>query len=252
MPLKTFQPTQPKDKGASVTVRVSNPPDGPFSSISRRKNPAERLQGGLFFLIALGIGLWAITRLRPSKDIGSLSKQSGIGEVSRFRIERGNADRVRAIIHDFLSEARRDEWFGKAVLSILAGNHIDPRNQSATAAWLHMLVNEQLPTTPDPAGYESITSPVELMRIWAEQGLSGLQKVPADCDDKTILLAAMAFHAGIPAQVCLLDTDGDGEFDHAGVILQVEGREVYAETVVPGVPLGWIPPHKTREVVFVP
>lgn len=82
--------------------------------------------------------------------------------------------------------------------------------------------------------------------VLADSGL-----IVHNCDDKTLLLSALYFHAGIPSEIVIVDSDGDGVMDHAGVVATVNGRRVFAETVVPGRPLGWEPDIKGKEVLFI-
>lgn len=253
MPMKGFSAAAGNNKGATVSVRVQNPPDSPFPGLRLKRNPAEGIPTGLIFLGGLLGLLWMLSRLRPRNDLGELSKgQPGVGQISKFKIEPGNADRVRAVIHTFLARNRRDAWFAQAVRSLLVQNHIDMENQLAVAQFLHNVVDNVIPNRPDPDGFESIISPEELMTRWVRVGTQGLTGVPLDCDDKTLFLASLAHHAGISADVVLLDTDGDGVHDHAGVVMYLGGHEVFAETTVPGVQLGWEPPYKSREVIHVP
>lgn len=253
MPLKGFSPASPNAKGATVSVRVQNPPESPWPPLHRKQNPVERIPPGLWFLGGVLALLWIVSKLRPTANLGSLNaKQSGVGQISKFKIEPGNAERVRSVIHSFLERAQNDKWFGQAVYSLLIQNHVDTSDQLAVATFLHHVVNDVIPTKPDPDGFESIVSPEELMTRWARLGTAGMIGLPTDCDDKTLFLAAMAYHAGIDADVVLLDTDGDGQYDHAGVIMRLGGREVFAETVLPGVQLGWEPQYRSREVIHVP
>ena len=51
----------------------------------------------------------------------------------------------------------------------------------------------------------------------------------------------MGRSAGIQSSVTFLDTDGDGEIDHAMTVFILDGTAVHAETTIPGAPFGWRP-----------
>lgn len=255
MALKGFTPASPSTKGAAVSVKIQNPPESPWPTLRKKHNPTERIPKGLLFLVGLLGAAWLVSKMRPTSNLGSLNKQqSGIGQVAQFKIEPGNDERVRAVIHSFLARVKTNAWFRSAVLSLLHNNHIDQKDSVATAVFLHHIVNDEFPNKPDPDGFESIVSPEDLMNRWIKSGNSGIASLSgADCDDKALFLAAMAHHAGIPAAVVLMDIDGDGSLDHAGVVMTLRGQQVYAECIVPGKELGWGPEVKGRtEVIRVP
>ena len=62
-----------------------------------------------------------------------------------------------------------------------------------------------------------------------------------NCDSKALLLCTLYLVSGIGAQVVLYDVNGDTYLDHAAVVATIDGQEVYAETVAPGMPLGEAP-----------
>ena len=181
MALKGFQPASPTSKGASVSVRVQNPPESPFPSLRAKHNPTDRVPKGLLFLVGLLGTAWLISKVRPTSNLGSLTKQSGIGQISQFKIEPGNDERVRATIHSFLARAKQSVWFHSAVVSLLQRNHIDPSDRVAVATFLHDVVSNTIPNKPDPDGFESIISPEDLMNRWIKGGTVGLSQVPMDC-----------------------------------------------------------------------
>jgi transglutaminase-like putative cysteine protease len=115
------------------------------------------------------------------------------------------------------------------------------------ASILHRFVADDIPYVDDPAGFERIMSPSEFaMRI-----IKGVP-VRGDCDDSSTLLAAMAQSVGIPATVAFLDTNGDGQTDHAMAVLMIDSQPVYAETTLRGAELGWKPDGVVQSTVMIP
>ena len=71
-----------------------------------------------------------------------------------------------------------------------------------------------------------------------------------DCEESAVLMASMMQSVGVPASVAFLDTNGDGQIDHAMTTVLLNGQVVYAETTIPGKDLGWKP--QTSRVETIP
>ena len=117
-------------------------------------------------------------------------------------------------------------------------------NYRQTAMVLQRFMADEVPFIDDPHGFEKMVSPAEL----SQQILTHAPgSVGGDCDDKAVLLAAMLRSVGIPASVAFLDTDNDGEIDHAMTVVILDGQSVYAETTIKGAPFGWRPDASKEE-----
>ena len=96
----------------------------------------------------------------------------------------------------------------------------------------------------DPVNIELFTSPVRLIQEY-KQG-----KSPAgDCDDCAILVTALCRSVGIPANVILVDSAGEG-IDHA--ISQVWSEKLNCWLVIDTTspyPLGWVIPYHSEIII---
>jgi transglutaminase-like putative cysteine protease len=164
---------------------------------------------------------------------------TGIGHTAVFPLSEHTGDEVESWANECILRQVADQILARAGLS-----QASPPIDKATA--LHRFVADEVPYVDDPPGHEKVTSPGELaMRVLQnpEEG--------EDCDGLAILMAALAKVSGIPASISLVDTDGDGELDHAIAVLLIDGRPVYAETTMEGVALGWHPPTNVTEALLI-
>ena len=65
-----------------------------------------------------------------------------------------------------------------------------------------------------------------------------------DCDDKATLLNALAASIGFSTRFCAIGVRG-GDFSHVMAQMRLGSGWINAETIVPGIPLGWFPPDAT-------
>ena len=165
----------------------------------------------------------------------------GVGQLAQFPAEGNFVRKLQGYTDQYLAE-----WAHPTTqqLARRIGGEGDP---VTIARRLHHYVNNQVPYVEDPPGQERLMSPAD----FSARLLRG-EKVGGDCDDKALLLAALAKAMGIPASVAFFDTDKDGEIDHAIPVLFLNGRPVYAEVTVPGKALGWEPPTGMKEALALP
>lgn len=269
MALKSMKDANSGQPNVKVVIQQpkseENPLQGFFSggtkSRKAKRNPQETRK--TFMLLgALFAAAFALSKIKPRTAIGSLSGRpidapNGSSNIARFRIDESNAERVQAVIASFLRTSRESAWLQENTRALLLANNVDIEDKEAVAVFLHNFVNNDLGVIPDPEGFERIVSPEDLLFRWIEAANDPGRTDPiheivgGDCDDLALLLAALYFHAGIPSEVVIVDSDGDGIMDHAGVVAEVNGRRVFAETVVPGRPLGWEPDIQGQEVLFI-
>lgn len=170
------------------------------------------------------------------------------GSQAVFPVDKQSVAKVQARAAQTIREGCTADEVHKVALTVLyrAGlTESSPAMDKARA--LHRFVADSLPYTPDPEGFESMKSPQRVAYLV----LSGqAQSAQLDCDDLSLFLAALYLSVGLPASVAFLDTDGDGEIDHAIATVQVNGAVHYAETTVPKVGFGWKPPTKNPPEVL--
>ena len=272
MPIKGFAPVGTSN-APSVRVVFQKPrEDNPFSSVKDKKKQ-ERIKrelSGLWWLGGLFAGVWILNNMKPGggslgdlRRVGKAANMNGftqapesaaatdgawshftVGDTARFKVDEGNADKVQAVLRSFLDEAVAGPYMTDAAAEVLRRGNTDFGGDELTKATiLHDFVNNQMGVIPDPQGFENVVSPDELMARWFEVEAAGgnPKEVGEDCDSKALLLCTLYLVSGIGAQVVLYDVNGDTYLDHAAVVATIDGQEVYAETVAPGMPLGEAP-----------
>src|SRR5262249_14012935 len=98
-------------------------------------------------------------------------------------------------------------------------------------------VRDQVRYTHDIDGVETVQTPIYTLR-----------ELAGDCDDKAVLLNALAASIGYPTRFCAIGTEGDS-FSHVMAQAKLGGGFVNMGTIVPGVKLGWFPPDATCAMV---
>jgi transglutaminase-like putative cysteine protease len=112
------------------------------------------------------------------------------------------------------------------------------RDTLGQAAGLLQWVRETVYYLPDPVGVELVREPGALISRGA-----------GDCDDMSVLLAALASCIGIPVRFVAIATTPEG-FDHVYPELWIDALDAWlpADAAVPGVPIGWSAPAVQRMV----
>lgn len=116
----------------------------------------------------------------------------------------------------------------------------DPR---AELQALYQFVRDRITFRADIAGVETLQSPRYTLTARA-----------GDCDDKAVLLAALARAVGIPAElafrVVALNRATPGAFSHVYVVARVQGQAIALDPTYPETPMGWEPrrPFRMSEV----
>lgn len=105
---------------------------------------------------------------------------------------------------------------------------------------LQQFVRDHVRYTRDPLRTEAVQRP-DLTLQWGT----------GDCDDKATLLGSMLGSVGIPWRFVMVATDRNrpAQFSHVYAEGYGRGRWVPLETIIPGAPVGWVPPGYRREVV---
>ena len=103
---------------------------------------------------------------------------------------------------------------------------------------LHAFVRDKIRYVRDIRGVETISA---VDRI--------LESGQGDCDDKSVLLAALLESIGHPARFVAIKLGGD-EYEHVYVETRVgNGKWISLETTEP-VEIGWEPPGVTQRLVY--
>lgn len=112
-----------------------------------------------------------------------------------------------------------------------------PKDYLAEAICLHAFVRDHVRYVRDIESVETLQTPVQTLNVLA-----------GDCDDKAMLLCALAGAIGFQTRFAAIGVRGE-PFSHvmAQVLLEDRGRYVNAETILtdPPVDLGWMPPDAT-------
>jgi len=192
----------------------------------------------------LGIGAVAFIAYSVVRK-QSWTVQGEVGRTEVFPVNKDSLAHVQGLSHDYLTNESHSLPVKTLAERILSSRGIRPNeNRRQTAMVLHRFVADDVPFIDDPMGFERMVSPAELSNQILNQapGTAG-----GDCDDKAVLLAALARSQGIEASVTFLDTDSDGEIDHAMTVIILDGQPVHAETTIPGAAFGWKPDAAREE-----
>lgn len=168
----------------------------------------------------------------------------GVGRVEVFPIDAHSSEHVEGVAYEMLKAAETDIWVEALAERILQSRGLEFAPTYPAALALHDYVNNVMKTTDDPHNFEKMTDPGELSRLV----LSGSPLPDRDCDDSAVMLTALFRIVGFKATVCFLDVNGDNDIDHAMSLVEVpEHGSMFAETTLPGMPLGWRPEYARAE-----
>lgn len=157
------------------------------------------------------------------------------------RIKNHNINDIRSGINYLLEKASQDEEVRQFAIQITTG---EPDKIAAIYDW----VKTNVQYIPDPIGIEDeielFISPSRMIRNYNQE-----RPIAGDCDDHSLLSTALYRSIGIPSNVVILDTKGEG-YDHAISEVYSEKLKKYVtvDTTV-DYPLGWEFPYKSKIVV---
>jgi transglutaminase-like putative cysteine protease len=109
-----------------------------------------------------------------------------------------------------------------------------PKDRTAEAQSLQRYCRDSIRYVGDVDGVETLQTPVQTLRLAA-----------GDCDDKATLLCSLAASIGFSTRFCAIGVR-DEEFSHVMAQLRLGRGWVNAETIMPGVEIGWWPPDTTK------
>lgn len=114
------------------------------------------------------------------------------------------------------------------------------RNTHCIVDTLQRTVRDRIRYVMDPRELEMVQTPPETLRI-----------ATGDCDDKSVLLAALLESMGYSTGFCALGFRGE-PFSHVIALVRFGQGWCPLETILPGVTMGWRPPDATsRLAVYV-
>jgi len=111
--------------------------------------------------------------------------------------------------------------------------HCAPKDKPAELSVLQHFCRDQIRYVNDIDGVETIQTPVQTLKLRA-----------GDCDDKSLLLAALAASIGFSTRFCAIGVRGGG-FSHVMMQARMGEGWLNCETIVPDVEVGWFPPDAT-------
>lgn len=196
--------------------------------------------------MAIPLAVWGIGAVGSALLVRQIAATAAPGSTRVFPINQQSVRRVQGVVAEMMHEGCTADEVHKVALLILQQQGLTEASPAdAKARALHRFVADRIQYVDDPMGFERIESPQRM----AYKVLSG-QQVTGDCDDLALFLSAMYISVGLPASVAFLDTNNDGDIDHAMSTVLVNGQIQYAETTIQGVSFGWKPQTKNPPEVL--
>lgn len=121
-------------------------------------------------------------------------------------------------------------------LALRLTRDLPPKKWAAEAARIHAFVRDEIRYIKDIAGVETLQTPIQTLRIG--QG---------DCDDKSILTAALLLSIGHPVLFMAVGFH-KGQYSHVLPFTKIAGKWFALETTEPW-PMGKIPPKIIERMV---
>ena len=127
----------------------------------------------------------------------------------------------------------------ETAISIIRSAGTAPHDTPGELDALFRYVRDQVRFTGDIAGVETLQAPHYTLRVMA-----------GDCDDKAVLLAALARSVGISAslkfRVIAANPNQPGTYSHVYVVASVRGKEFALDPTYSSSRMGWQHPRPSR------
>jgi len=168
-------------------------------------------------------------------------EQLGGFQVRRGRFAPGDAGTYQtlALMRRLAMEGSRRVDVREAAISIVREAGVPPHEPLGELRALYDFVRDRVRFTRDADGIEVLQGPHYTLHILA-----------GDCDDRAILLAALAKAIGIPAEfkfrVIGANPRVPGAFSHVYVVAKLGGREIPMDPTYAENPIGFEHPHPSR------
>lgn len=141
-------------------------------------------------------------------------------------------------MRDLTLRGARDVSIREAAAAVIKAAGVRPRDYLGEILALFRFVRDRIRYTRDVVDVETLQSPQYTLR-------SGI----GDCDDKSILLAALLRSIGHPAALTFraigTDRRTPSQFRHVYVVAQIAGRSLALDPTNPKAGLGWEFPFPT-------
>lgn len=142
------------------------------------------------------------------------------------------------IMRDMAREARRDYAIRRLAEEIIRDANVDEKDWANEARAIHNYVRDNIRYTFDINGIETVKTPQKL-----------LESRIGDCDDKSLLTAALLESIGHPARFVAVGFE-PGQLSHVFVETRIGNRWFASDTTEP-VDFGWTPPRVENRAVPV-
>jgi len=155
-----------------------------------------------------------------------------LGELPRG--EPGTAETLR-LMRSLANQYKRDSSIREAALSLVAG--LRPKDWAGEIRTIFEYVRDQIRYVRDVQGFETLQTPPVTMDLEA-----------GDCDDKSMLLAALLGAIGHPTRFVAVGYQSPGAYSHVYVETRLGTRWVALDATMPH-PVGWTPRHPVSRLV---
>jgi transglutaminase-like putative cysteine protease len=141
-----------------------------------------------------------------------------------------------AIMRRLARAGARDLAVRTAAISAVKRAGIRPMDYRGELDAIFRFVRDEVRYTRDPVSVEVLQTPV-----------ATLKRLAGDCDDKSVLLAAMIESIGHPSQLAfrVIGTRPGGNYSHVYVVAKLGGRLIPLDPTPAGAKLGWEYPNPT-------
>ena len=145
--------------------------------------------------------------------------------------------RTLAIMAQLAREGSMRREVRETAIDVVRGAGVRPHDTRGELAALFRFVRGAVRFTGDVAGVETLQAPHYTLAVMA-----------GDCDDRAILLAALARAIGIPAsfRVIAANPRRPGTYSHVYVVAKVQGKDVPLDPTYETTPPGWEHPSPSR------
>lgn len=164
--------------------------------------------------------------------------------ISGFKITTGKLPpgdagtaRTLAMMAQLVRQGALRREVREAAIDVVRGAGVPPHDTLGELNALFRFVRGAVRFTGDIAGVETLQAPHYTLSVMA-----------GDCDDRAVLLAALARSIGIP---CVFRAIGakrnqPGQYSHVYVVAKVKGQDVPLDPTYSTTPMGWEHPSPSR------
>jgi transglutaminase-like putative cysteine protease len=162
-------------------------------------------------------------------------------KVTRGTLPRGDAGtrKTVAIMQRLAHEGSNDLEVREAAIDIVRQAGVPSHDRYGELRALYVFVRDRIRFTNDILGVETLQGARYTLSVRA-----------GDCDDRAVLLSALAMSIGIPAmlsfRVIAVNPSRPRSFSHVYVVARLKGRRIALDPTYENNPLGWEYPSPFR------